>query len=106
MLENLTETLNAKDPENFIETFKNIAANIMPLILAFSEFSRKCEETSEVCKGWNGLVEMKSRFQNVVSAEGEGNWDNHILIICAGHHGILKVFNNYSGNLLIMRYWP
>ena len=35
----------------------------MPLIVAFSEFSRKCEETSEVCKYWNGIVEMTNRFK-------------------------------------------
>ena len=40
-LENLTETLNAKDAENSIKSFKNTAANIMPLIVAFSEFARK-----------------------------------------------------------------
>ena len=36
--ENLTETLNAKDAENSIKSFKNIEANVMPLIVAFSEF--------------------------------------------------------------------
>ena len=36
--ENLTETLNAKDAENSIKLFKNIEANVMPLIVAFSEF--------------------------------------------------------------------
>ena len=37
-LENFTERLNAKDAENSIKLFKNIAANIMPLIVAFSDF--------------------------------------------------------------------
>ena len=50
----------------------------MPLIVTFSEFSRKCEETSELCKYWNGIVEMTNRLQNLVSADREGNWDNHI----------------------------
>ena len=36
--ENLTEKLNAKDAENSIKSFKNIEANVMPLIVAFSEF--------------------------------------------------------------------
>ena len=36
--ENLTETLNAKDAENSIKLFKNTEANVMPLIVAFSEF--------------------------------------------------------------------
>ena len=61
-VENLTQTLNAKDAENSVKSFKNIAANIMPLIVAFSEFSRKCEETSDVCKYWNGIVEMTNRL--------------------------------------------
>ena len=65
-LENLTETLNTKDAENSIKSFKNIAANIMPLIVAFREFSRKREEKSEECKYWNGIVEMTSRLQNLV----------------------------------------
>ena len=72
-LENLTETLNVKDAENSIKSFKNIAANIMPLIVTFSEFSRKCQETSEVCKYWNGIVQMASRLQNVVSSDREDN---------------------------------
>ena len=72
-LENLTETLNVKDAENSIKSFKNIAANLMPLIVTFSEFSRKCQETSEVCKYWNGIVQMASRFQNVVSSDREDN---------------------------------
>ena len=72
-LENLTETLNVKDAENSIKSFKNIAANIMPLIITFSEFSRKCQETSEVCKYWNGIVQMASRLQNVVSSDREDN---------------------------------
>ena len=72
-LENLTETLNVKDAENSIKSFKNIAANIMPLIVTFSEFSRKCKETSEVCKYWNGIVQMASRLQNVVSSDREDN---------------------------------
>ena len=55
-----------------------MAANIMPLIVAFSEFSRKCEETSEECKYLNEIFEMTSRLQNLVSADREGNWDNHI----------------------------
>ena len=45
-LENLTETLTAKDAVSSIKSFKNIAANMMPLIVAFSVFSRKCEEKS------------------------------------------------------------
>ena len=77
-LENLTETLNAKDAKNSIKLFKNVAANIMQLMVTFSEFSRKCKETSEVYKYWNGTVEMTSRLQNLVSADIEGNWDNHI----------------------------
>ena len=72
-LENLTETLNVKDAENSIKSFKNIAANIMPLIVTFSEFSRKCQETSEVCKYWNEIVQMASRLQNVVSSDREDN---------------------------------
>ena len=40
-LENLTETLNAKDAKNSIKLFKNVAANIMQLMVTFSEFSRK-----------------------------------------------------------------
>ena len=60
----MTETLNAKDAESSIKSFRNIAANIMPLIVAFSGFSRKCEETSEVCKYWNEIVEMTNRLQN------------------------------------------
>ena len=77
-LENSTERLNAEDAENSIKSFRNIAANIMPLILEFSEFLRKCEETSKLCKYWNGIVEMTNRLQNLVSADREGNWDNHI----------------------------
>ena len=75
---NSTERLNAEDAENFIKLFRNIAANIMPLILEFSEFLRKCEETSKLCKYWNEIVEMINRLQNLVSADREGNWDNHI----------------------------
>ena len=37
----------------------------MPLIVAFSEFSRKCEEMSEACKYLNEIVEMTSRLQNL-----------------------------------------
>ena len=77
-LENSTERLNAEDAENSIKSFRNIAANIMPLILEFSEFLRRCEETSKLCKYWNGIVEMTNRLQNLVSADREGNWDNHI----------------------------
>ena len=77
-LENSTERLNAEDAENSTKSFRNIAANIMPLILEFSEFLRKCEETSKLCKYWNGIVEMTNRLQNLVSADREGNWDNHI----------------------------
>ena len=35
-LENLIETLNAKDAENSIKSSKTIAVDIMPLIVAFS----------------------------------------------------------------------
>ena len=47
------------------------------------------------------------RLQNLVSADREGNWDNHMQVardllpifveadICAMHHGTLKVFDNY-----------
>ena len=66
------------DAKNSIKSLKNIAGKIMPLIVAFSEFSRKCEKTSEVRKHWNGIVEMTNKFQNLVSADREGNWDNHI----------------------------
>ena len=77
-LENSTERLNAEDAENSIKSFRNIAANIMPLILEFSEFLRRCEETSKLCKYWNGIVEMTNRLQNLVSADRERNWDNRI----------------------------
>ena len=77
-LDNLTETLTAKEAVISIKSFKNIAANIMPLIVAFSVFSRKCEEKSEEYKYLNGTVEKTSRLQNLVSAYREGNWDNHI----------------------------
>ena len=50
----------------------------MPLIVAFSEFSRKCEEISEVGKYWKRIVEMTNRLQNLVAADREGNWDNRI----------------------------
>ena len=72
------ERLNAKDAENSIKSFRNIAANITPLILEFSEFLRKCEELSKLCKYWNGIVEMTNRLQNLVLADREGNWDNRI----------------------------
>ena len=45
-LDNLTETLTVKDAVISIKSFKNIAANVMPLIVAFSVFSRKCAEKS------------------------------------------------------------
>ena len=77
-LENSTERLNAEDAENSIKSFRNIAANIMPLILEFSEFLRRCEETSKLCKYWNRIVEMTNRLQNLVSADRERNWDNRI----------------------------
>ena len=77
-LKNLTEKFNAKYAKNYIKSFKNIAANIIKLIVAFSEFSRKCDKTSEACKYWNGIAEMTNRLQNLVSAYGESNWDNHI----------------------------
>lgn len=77
-LKNLTEKFNAKYAKNYIKSFKNIAANIIKLIVAFSEFSRKCDKTSEACKYWNGIAEMTNRLQNLVSADREGNWDNHI----------------------------
>ena len=50
----------------------NIAANIMSLIVTFSEFSRKRGEKSEEWKYLNGNVEMTSRLQNLVSADREG----------------------------------
>ena len=48
------------------------AANIMSLIVTFSEFSRKRGEKSEEWKYLNGNVEMTSRLQNLVSADREG----------------------------------
>ena len=31
-----------------------------------------------MCKYWNGTVEITNRIQNLVSADREGKWDNHI----------------------------
>ena len=78
---NLTETLTAKDAVISIKSFKNIAANIMPLIVAFSVFSRKCEEKSGEYKYLNGIVEKTSRLQNLVSVYREGNLENHIQFV-------------------------
>ena len=77
-LKSLRETLNKKDTEATIKYFENMATNIKPLILAFNEFSRKCEGISKVCKYWNGIIEMTNRLKNLVSADKEGDWDNHV----------------------------
>ena len=46
-LDNLTETLTARDAVISIKSFKNIAANIMPLIVAFSCFQENVKKSQK-----------------------------------------------------------
>ena len=71
----------------------------MPLIVAFREFSRKCEEKSEECKYWNGTVEMTNRLRKLVSTDRAGNWDNHIQAV----RDLLHVFIE-AGSINYLRY--
>ena len=70
----MTETLNAKDAENSIKSFKNIEAKVTSLIVTFSEFKKKWAETTEVCKYWNGTVEitkeLKTWLQQIEKVNG------------------------------------
>ena len=67
------------------------------MTVAFSEFSRKCDKTSEVCKYWNGIAEM-----NLVSADGESNWDNHMQAV----KDLLSIFTEADGiNYLHYALW-
>ena len=66
---------------------------------SFQKDVKKCQKCVNIMERncWN------DRLQNLVSADREGNWDNHIQVardfieadICAMHHGTLKVFDNY-----------
>ena len=51
---------------------------ISQLLNDFGAFSRMCADRSEVCKYWDGLLDIMKVIQRLVSADREGNWDDHL----------------------------
>ena len=44
----------------------------------FNAFSKSCQQKSEVCKYWDGFLDLSSMLQNLIAADREGDWEGHL----------------------------
>ena len=65
----------------------------------FEKFSQSCNQKSEMCKHWNGMLKLISLLKDFVAADREGNWEAHLHTI----QRLLPIFC-MSGSINYLRY--
>ena len=44
----------------------------------FNEFSKTCQQRSEVCKYWDGFIDLTSMLHDVISDDRERDWKGYL----------------------------
>ena len=47
----------------------------------FNVFSKTCQQKPEVCKYWDGFINLTSMLHNLISADKEGEWESHLQVL-------------------------
>ena len=72
------KTLERKDQINCSKLYEKFQEKAGPLLQNFHIFSEECKKRSEVCKYWDGFIELTSMLHNLVAADRKGDWLGHL----------------------------
>ena len=63
------------DCKRYFEKCKN---DIEILQQDFVFFSEKCSEKSEVCRYWDGLINLSTLLKSLIACDSDGDWERHL----------------------------
>ena len=78
---------------------KHMGSTMGQLLDDFHEFSKMCAARSEVCRYWDGFLDILKIIQGLVAADREGDWDAHLSSV----QKLLPVFRECD-NINYLRY--
>ena len=84
------------DCKRYFEKCKN---DIKVLQQDFASFSEKCSEESEVCRYWDGLINLLTLLKSLIACDRNEDWEGHLQIV----QKLLPVFR-VSDNVNYLRY--
>ena len=92
------ESLNKSetDCKRYFEKCKN---DIKILQQDFVSFSEKCSEKSEVCRYWDGLINLSTLLKSLIACDRNGDWEGHLKTV----QKLLPVFRE-SDSINYLRY--
>ena len=67
-----------KNQNNCIKMYEDLKEKTKPLPYQFNSFSKACTERSEVCKYWDGVIDLTSMLHNLIAPDREGDWEGHL----------------------------
>ena len=84
------------DCKRYFEKCKN---DIEILQQDFVFFSEKCSEKSEVCRYWDGLINLSTLLKSLIACDRNGDWEGHLQT----EQKLLPVFRE-KDNINYLRY--
>ena len=67
--------------ESLLQLYEQLKKEIKAHMQQFNAFSKTCLQRSEVCKYWDGFIDLTSMLHNLISADREGDWEGHLQTI-------------------------
>ena len=80
-LGNLLSVLSKKDPKKSQNALNECFYLVASLRQGFDEFVMHCSNNSEMCRYWEILQQSINYLQNLIAADGEGDWEGHLLAV-------------------------
>ena len=72
------KSLEKQDREECSRLYAEFEEKVKPLLIQFRSFSEKCSPNSEICRYWDGVIEITSKLHNLIAADREGDWEGHL----------------------------
>ena len=98
-IESLKEAMRNKDPSATQQLFKNCESKSVNLKKDFEEFSKTCNNNSEMSQYWDTIVRMIQKLKMLISADRDGDWNLHMQAV----QDLLPIFAE-SDSINYLRY--
>ena len=77
-IQRLMLEINNKSNENCVSIVDNCIKNIKSMKDDFDQFASFCSRNSEVCKYWEGFLNLCSLMKSLIVCDRTGNWQGHL----------------------------
>ena len=70
--------INNKSNQNCVSIVDNCIKNIKSMKYDFDQFTSFCSRNSEVCKYWEGFLNLCSLMKSLIACDRTGEWQGHL----------------------------